>query len=191
MKRHFFFFVPFVFYIFSLLSSCQTNKVVGLFDDDNHSQYLSPIHNQILLGSVTNSYKAINDGLINSRLYSQNEYAQFILSKVKILSVIGYNERFNMPAIIICKDIDDERNKEYNFFFVDAFQTEKTFIGDEIYILWTQGDVITNDGVTQRYNQSDYINTKIYDCFVENNLYRVIVGMSHSEGDFDSVNFWW
>jgi len=158
-------------------------------------QYLTPINNNLLKGSIENYYKANDAKLIDSILWIKQQRAQLVLSKVKIVAINNYN---NIPLkqIITVKDIEGTNAGEYNFFYFDLSNgkdSENTFIGDEIFIVWTQGVHILSDntGNMVKFNKNDYAGTKGYDCFINDNLWRVIMLIGHDEKKFKDLNINW
>jgi hypothetical protein len=196
-KHYFFIFLSFAFFF----SGCQTNEVNNYAnpvtkggDYSSLFKYVVPINNILLEGTIQNFYKAVDEELIEPVLMVNQERAQFILTKVKIVSV---NRNNNLPyllrEIITVRDIEGD-NKEYSFFFpyLNIDQGDNVYIGDEIYIAWTQGvETMTVDGIVEKYNRNEYINTRPYNCFVDNNLYRIILFMHHSKDMFEEFWFSW
>jgi len=157
-------------------------------------QYLAPLNNNLLKGPVVNFYKAAGAGLIEPVLWAKRERAQLILSKVKVISINNYND-IPLRQVITVKDIEGENAGEYSFFYIDITNggNDNTFAGDEIFIVWTQGERILSDQANNLiiFNKKDFAGTKGNDCFIDNNIWRVIMLMSHDDGKFKDFYFNW
>ena len=193
------FFIKYLFVINILLailfSSCQTNTSKGIVSKDNASsllmQYLVPINNNILEGTIENFNKAVDKNLIDPILWIKNERAQTILTEVQVVAVNNYR---NMPVKQVISVREIESGNEYSFFYLDIGDSESTYIGDKIYILWSQGKDILADNDTAKiivFNREDFKNTKAFDCFYDNNIWRVIFFMTHDKKNFENFTFNW
>jgi len=182
-----------------LFSACQTNPAKGAVSKDNASsllmQYLVPINNNILEGTIENFNKAVDTNLIDPILWIKNERAQMILTEVQVVAVNNYR---NMPVKQVISVREIESGNEYSFFYFDITDgdSESTHIGDKIYILWTQGKDILADNDTAKakiivFNREDFKNTKAFDCFFDNNIWRVIFYITHDKKNIESFTFNW
>jgi hypothetical protein len=116
------------------------------------------------------------------------------MSKVKIVSVSNYA---NTPIqqVITVRDIEGDNN-EYTFFNFPVGENDNTFFGDEIFIIWTQGVYMLNNNNTDPptpfiLNRADYAGIKANDCFVTDNLWRVIFFMKHDASLFADLKINW
>jgi len=158
------------------------------------SQYLVPVTNNLLRGSIENFYKASDEGLIDPVLWVKLEKAQLILSKVKVVSINSY-KNIPLQQVITVKDIEGKNAREYSFFYFDTSNgsSDNTFVGDEIFIVWTQGVRILSDNSNNLVflNRNDHAGTKGFDCFIDTNLWRVVMMMGHNEERFKTFYFNW
>jgi hypothetical protein len=184
----------------AVFASCQTNNAKGLVNADETqaplTQYLVPINNNILSGSIQNLYKAVDENYIEPILWIYHERAQMVMSKVKIVSINNYK---NTPIqqVITVRDIEGDNN-EYSFFFFPISENDNTFFGDEIHILWTQGIYMLNDNNNNNgpltpviLNRADYAGIKANDCFITDDMWRVIFVMKHDPSFFNDININW
>ena len=175
----------FVVFIISLsFFACQTERASNITEESSDGDlqlinFLMPVRNNVLVGSISNFYEAVDNGLIDPNLWIYLEKGQMVLSRVRILAINRY-DGFGQEIITVS---DVGIDNSYSFLLINESETvnefnDFTFVGDEIFVLWTQGGLELENAPLDRF-----IGTRVMDIRYTHNIFRAIIGINRRDSN--------